>query len=158
MTWVSDPTLGLTHITVHAAPFTRRAGPATYRTGEGAPQQPPPEGPEEAVNVRAGLARLPGPKGERWVEMFRHGTLEVEVYAPRTRDPQTPHTRDEVYVVVRGMGIFVNGSTREPFGPGDLLFVPAGMTHRFEDFTDDLVMWVIFYGPEGGEAAAAGAS
>jgi hypothetical protein len=24
--------------------------------------------------------------------------------------------------------------------------------HRFEDFTDDLAVWVIFYGPEGGEA------
>jgi hypothetical protein len=29
--------------------------------------------------------------------------------------------------------------------------VPAGMTHRFESFTDDLTVWVIFYGPQGGE-------
>ena len=36
--------------------------------------------------------------------------------------------------------------------PGDLLFVPAGVVHRFEEFTDDLAVWVIFYGPEGGEA------
>ena len=28
----------------------------------------------------------------------------------------------------------------------------AGITHRFEDFSDDLVVWVLFYGPEGGEA------
>jgi hypothetical protein len=32
------------------------------------------------------------------------------------------------------------------------LFVPAGAEHRFEDFTDDLTVWVVFYGPEGGEA------
>ena len=59
---------------------------------------------------------------------------------------------DEVYVVVEGRGQFRNGDTRHPFGPGDLLFVPAGVVHRFEDFTDDLAVWVIFYGPEGGEA------
>ncbi|MGH7631710.1 MAG: cupin domain-containing protein [Gemmatimonadales bacterium] len=107
--------------------------------------------------VEQGLGRLPGPGGERSVELFRHGTLEVELYAPRDRDPQSPHRRDEVYVVVRGSGTFLNGDARGPFGPGDLLFVPAGVGHRFEGFTDDLVVWVIFYGPDGGEAHAAGA-
>ena len=69
--------------------------------------------------------------------------------APRLR---LPHTRDEVYVVVQGTGQFLNGEVRHPFGPGDLLFVPAGVVHRFESFSDDLAVWVIFYGPEGGEA------
>ena len=65
---------------------------------------------------------------------------------------ERPHTRDELYVVVSGNGEFVNGPGRHPFGPGDVLFVAAGVEHRFEDFTDDLVVWVVFYGPEGGEA------
>jgi mannose-6-phosphate isomerase-like protein (cupin superfamily) len=108
--------------------------------------------PGHRLTVSEGLARLPGPAGERWVELFRHGTLSVELYAPRGRDPQTPHTRDEVYVVVEGSGRFRNGGETHPFGPGDLLFVPAGVEHRFEDFTDDLAVWVVFYGPEGGEA------
>ena len=34
---------------------------------------------------------------------------------------------------------------------GEALFVPAGVEHRFEDFTDDFAAWVVFYGPEGGE-------
>lgn len=106
------------------------------------------------LTVEAGLTRLPGPQAERYVELFRHGTLAVELYAPRGRDPQTPHSRDEVYVVVRGSGQFVNGGVRHPFGPGDLLFVPAGAAHRFEAFSDDLVVWVLFYGPEGGEGAS----
>jgi len=101
--------------------------------------------------VPEALAKLPGPKGERWAVVFEHGTLDVEIYAPRGSDPQGPHTRDEVYVVVSGSGEFVNGQTRERFGPGDLLFVPAGVVHRFEKFTDDLRVWVVFYGPEGGE-------
>jgi mannose-6-phosphate isomerase-like protein (cupin superfamily) len=36
--------------------------------------------------------------------------------------------------------------------PGTFLFVPAGQPHRFEDFSDDLAVWVLFYGPEGGES------
>ena len=55
-------------------------------------------------------------------------------------------------MVLQGCGVFVNGDRRDPFGPGDVLFVPAGQTHRFEDFTDDFATWVIFYGPEGGES------
>jgi mannose-6-phosphate isomerase-like protein (cupin superfamily) len=54
--------------------------------------------------------------------------------------------------VIRGTGWFVCDGTRAPIGPGDLVWAPAGAVHRFEDFTDDLAVWVIFYGPEGGEA------
>ncbi len=102
--------------------------------------------------VNEAMKLLPGPGGERFAKVLGHGSMEVEVYAPRGTDPQAPHTRDELYVVVSGSGEFVNGSGRHPFGPGDVLFVPAGVEHRFEDFTDDLVVWVVFYGPEGGEA------
>ena len=106
--------------------------------------------------VSDGLSRLPGPAGERFALLFRHGTLDIELYAPRGKDPQQPHRRDEVYVVVSGSGTFLNGDQRHPFGPGDLLFVPAGVVHRFEDFTEYLVVWVVFYGPDGGEAEIAG--
>lgn len=90
---------------------------------------------------------------ERFAKVFEHGSLQVELYAPRGTDPQSPHTRDEVYLIVRGSGVFRIGETETPFGPGDFLFVPAGVAHRFERFTDDFVAWVVFYGPEGGEAA-----
>jgi mannose-6-phosphate isomerase-like protein (cupin superfamily) len=105
------------------------------------------------LTVRDALAHLPGKGGERFATLFEHGTLEVEVYAPRGTDPQQPHKRDEVYVVVTGTGTFFCDGRRESFGPGDFLFAPAGVEHRFEGFTDDLVVWVIFYGPEGGEAS-----
>ena len=106
------------------------------------------------VTVNEAKGRLPGPNGERFAKVLGYGTVEVEIYAPRGHDPQQPHTRDELYVVVSGSGEFVNGQDRHPFGPGDMLFVPAGVEHRFEDFMDDLVVWVIFYGPEGGEEDA----
>ena len=98
-----------------------------------------------------GAAALPIPGGQRSVEVISHGSMVVKYYAPRGKDEQTPHTRDELYVVARGHGTFINGDKEHHFGVGDVLFVPAGVEHRFEDFTDDFGTWVIFYGPEGGE-------
>ena len=83
--------------------------------------------------------------------VFDHGSLQVKMYRPSGKDAQKPHTRDEIYVVASGAGWFVNGSDRHPFQAGDMLFVPAGVEHRFEEFTDDFCTWVMFYGPEGGE-------
>ena len=85
-------------------------------------------------------------------ELFRHGSLTVEFYRPEGVDLQSPHSRDEIYVVAAGTGFFVNGDSRRPFEAGEVLFVPAGVEHRFEDFSDDFCTWVFFYGPEGGEA------
>jgi len=102
------------------------------------------------VHALGALERAAGPRS---VPLFRHGTLLVKYYAPRGEDPQKPHAQDEVYVVAHGTGIFFDGSVRRPFAPGDLLFAAAGITHRFEDFTDDFGVWVLFYGPDGGEKA-----
>ena len=82
---------------------------------------------------------------------WQRGELEIELYEPRAKDKQTPHSRDEVYVVVKGSGNFACVGETNPFAPGDVLFAPAGAEHRFLDFSDDLSVWVIFYGPEGGE-------
>ena len=88
------------------------------------------------LTVNAALNRIPGHRGERFVELFHHGTLSIELYAPRGTDPQQPHTRDEVYVVAQGKGQFLNGGVRHGFGPGDVLFVPAGVVHRFDVLPD----------------------
>lgn len=84
-------------------------------------------------------------------ELFKHGSLSVEIYKPQEVDLQQPHDRDEVYVIASGSGYFVNGESREAFEQGEVLFVPAGVVHRFEEFTEDFATWVFFYGPVGGE-------
>jgi mannose-6-phosphate isomerase-like protein (cupin superfamily) len=91
------------------------------------------------------LARLPGPGGERFASALERGTLTIELYAPRGDDPQRPHTRDEIYVVVRGRAQFVCDRSRRAVGVGDVLYVPAHVPHRFEDFGDDLLVWGIFF-------------
>ena len=103
------------------------------------------------LTVAQGLTSMPGPYHDQYAVLLRHGTLDVGYYAPRGIDDQTPHTRDEVYVVAEGSGWFRNGADRHRFAKGDVLFVPAGVEHRFEEFSGDLALWVVFYGPEGGE-------
>jgi len=93
----------------------------------------------------------PIPQGRRSAEIVRSGSLEVRWYAPRGTDPQTPHDRDEVYVIAAGRAAFVRGKKRVAVGANDLLFVPAGMEHRFEEMSEDFATWVLFYGPAGGE-------
>lgn len=96
----------------------------------------------------AGLSPTPGSLA---ADVFVHGTLSLEYYSPHGADAQRPHARDELYVVARGSGWFVNADVRHRFATGDALFVPAGTDHRFEDFSDDFGAWVMFYGPVGGE-------
>jgi len=69
-------------------------------------------------------------------------------------DPQKPHSRDEIYIVVQGQGNFFDGEKLYPVTPGSFIFVPAGAPHRFEKFSGDFTVWVAFYGPEGGEKPA----
>jgi oxalate decarboxylase/phosphoglucose isomerase-like protein (cupin superfamily) len=108
---------------------------------------------------RADAAKAPIPEGRRSAELITHGTMKLRYYAPEGHDPQTPHDQDEIYVVVSGSGTFALGRNeasleRQAFGPGDAIFAPAGWLHRFENFTPDFATWVVFWGPEGGEAAA----
>lgn len=97
--------------------------------------------------------------------VLRHGGLDVRWWSPQQPDPQTPHDRDELYVVVAGSGVFVRAEFGSPFAEdapslgaeqrvpvqsGDALFVPAGTAHRFEAVSPDFAAWSIFQGPEGG--------
>ena len=86
-------------------------------------------------------------------EVLRHGTMSVGLYTPQEVDNQSPHDQDEVYIVASGTGVFAMGNERMTCSPGDTFFVGAGARHHFEDFSDDLAVWVVFYGPEGGEHA-----
>ena len=61
------------------------------------------------ANALAALAHA----GGTFTKVFGHGSLEVEVYRPVRVDPQQPHDRDELYVVIAGRGWFVNGGERE---------------------------------------------
>jgi len=107
---------------------------------------------DAAIALRDAFARLANAE-QSFVSVFERGSLSVELYAPRGIDAQTPHTRDEVYVIARGSGSFACAGAHRAFVAGDVLFVAAGVEHRFVEFSDDFATWVIFYGADGGEAA-----
>ena len=109
------------------------------------------------VSLKTALARLPGTPSARYSEglpfatVMAGGTMSVEVFAPQGVDRQTPHDQDELYFVQAGTGEIVINGQRFEAAAGDAFFVAAQVEHRFENFSENFVTWVVFYGPPGGE-------
>src|SRR5262249_11234729 len=99
----------------------------------------------KVLSLAATQARIPGPAGEHAVAVWKRGSLDVALSIPQRPIQQSPHEQDEIYVVIRGRGILFHDGKRNAFEPGDLLFVAAGVEHQFEDISNDLAVWRIFY-------------
>jgi mannose-6-phosphate isomerase-like protein (cupin superfamily) len=78
--------------------------------------------------------------------MLQHGHMRVEYYAPRGEDLQTPHLQDELYIICSGSADLERNGETLNCKVHDVLFVPAGMPHRFINISHDFSTWVIFYG------------
>lgn len=59
-------------------------------------------------------------------------------------DPQKPHTEDEVYYVVSGRASIRVGEEDRPVEPGTVVYVPAGVEHRFHSISEELSLLVFF--------------
>ena len=109
------------------------------------------------ASIHQALTRLPAdqtkiyPKGAPFVSMMAGGTMSVEVFAPKDADLQQPHAQDELYFIHSGTAHIVINAQRFDAASGDAFFVAAGVAHQFENFSNDFVTWVVFYGPPGGE-------
>jgi mannose-6-phosphate isomerase-like protein (cupin superfamily) len=103
------------------------------------------------IHLADAHSRIRGPAGEHSVSVLQRGSLKLKLSRPVPPNRQTPHAQDEIYVIIRGRGVLFHDGKRDAFEPGDAIFVAAGTEHRFEDFGDDLAVWVVFYGPPGGE-------
>jgi mannose-6-phosphate isomerase-like protein (cupin superfamily) len=105
------------------------------------------------ISIEEAVQRLDKEVQNRFTVLMKHGTMSIEYYAPKNSDLQRPHQQDEIYIIASGNSIFFRDGESAQCKPGDILFVPAKMEHRFENFSDDFATWVIFYGKEGGEAS-----
>lgn len=81
-----------------------------------------------------------------YLEFLRVPSLSMGLYALAAGgvDPQKPHTEDEVYYVVKGRASIVVGEEDYPVEVGSVVFVKAGVEHRFHDIGEDLEVLVFF--------------
>lgn len=97
------------------------------------------------------LSKLPLPANDKWKEgvwftnAFTKGEFELEFFAPRGKDYQTPHDKDEFYIIVGGTAQLDQNGEMIDCHIGDAIFVPAGEPHHFEKISDDFAVWVIFF-------------
>ena len=105
------------------------------------------------IDLIASAATLAA-SGQASVALFQHGDANLLLFVPSDQDTQQAHKRDEIYVIQAGQGIFKRGEETVRFAAGDVLFVPAGVPHRFASFSAEFKAWVLFFGPDGGTKSA----
>ena len=98
--------------------------------------------PPVTLSAARALPITPG----RSAEVFVDGDLEIRFAGRPTNGPQTPHLRDEIYVVTSGTARYRVEDKVTDVGPGDLLFCAAHTPHGFEGNSEDFTVWVMFYG------------
>jgi len=84
--------------------------------------------------------------GKRYLEFLRIPAMSAGLYTLPSggADSQLPHKEDELYYVVRGTARMQAGSEDQAVGEGSVIFVAAGVKHRFYDITEELAVLVFF--------------
>ena len=84
--------------------------------------------------------------GQAYHEFFRIPAMSAGVYVLRagTPDLQSPHQQDELYYVVAGRAHMQVAEEHREVSPGSVIFVEAGVEHRFYDIAEDLDLLVFF--------------
>jgi len=92
--------------------------------------------------------------GRSYHEFKRVPDLSAGIYTldAGAIDPQQPHREDELYYVVAGRAVVTVGDETRPIVPGSVIFVGAGVPHRFHDIAERLELLVMF-GPAEGDRA-----
>jgi mannose-6-phosphate isomerase-like protein (cupin superfamily) len=85
-------------------------------------------------------------EGRPYLEFIRVPGMSVGLYvlAPGATDRQQPHAEDEVYHVVAGRARIRVADEVAPVAPGSVVFVAAGVPHRFEEIEEELRAVVLF--------------
>lgn len=92
------------------------------------------------------LARERERTGRAYLSFLERPSLSAGLYelAAGAEDRQTPHERDEVYHVLAGRARLVVGGDDVPVRPGSVVYVAAGVEHRFHAIEEDLRVLVMF--------------
>jgi quercetin dioxygenase-like cupin family protein len=81
-----------------------------------------------------------------YLEFLRVPSLSVGLYVlpADSADPQQPHSEDEVYYVVSGNAQIRVGAEERAVAAGSVVFVAAGVEHRFHSISEELRVLVFF--------------
>ena len=92
------------------------------------------------------LERKRGKAGKSYLEFLRVPPMSAGVYTLPAGgvDSQKPHREDEMYYVVRGRARMRAGQENRAVRQGSVIFVAAGVEHRFYDIEEELVVLVFF--------------
>jgi mannose-6-phosphate isomerase-like protein (cupin superfamily) len=84
--------------------------------------------------------------GRAYLEFLKVPDLSVGLYVltPGQPDLQHPHTEDEVYCVLAGAARITVGDEVRDVRTGSIVFVAAGVPHRFHDIAEELRLLVAF--------------
>lgn len=84
--------------------------------------------------------------GHAYREFLRVPSMSAGVYTlgAGAIDTQSPHREDEVYYVVRGRARMRAGAEDRIVVQGTVIFVAAGVEHRFYDIVEELSVLVLF--------------
>jgi len=84
--------------------------------------------------------------GKLYREFLRVPAMSAGLYVlpAGATDPQRPHHEDEMYYVIRGRAHFQAGDGDREVAAGSVLFVAAGVAHRFYDIAEELAVLVFF--------------
>jgi mannose-6-phosphate isomerase-like protein (cupin superfamily) len=85
-------------------------------------------------------------KKDMYFQFLSEKRLSVGLYRLRVgeNDPQNPHTEDEVYYVIHGSASIRVGAETQKVKQGSIIYVAAGMAHKFYDIGEDLELFVFF--------------
>ena len=92
------------------------------------------------------LTDLRQKSGKRYFEFLRIPAMSAGIYtlAAGTTDAQSPHKEDELYYVARGRARMKAGNEDHAVATGSVIFVAAGVEHRFYDIEEELTALVFF--------------
>ena len=88
--------------------------------------------------------------GSPYNEFLRRRGMSLGLYVlpVGAEDKQTPHSADEVYIVLQGRGRLRVVDEEVEVGPGAVISVDHGEDHQFVEVTEDLHMLVVFAPPD----------
>jgi mannose-6-phosphate isomerase-like protein (cupin superfamily) len=93
-----------------------------------------------------------------YLEFLRVPALSVGLYALEAGavDGQSPHSEDEIYVVMTGRARISVGAEVRAVGPGSVVYVAATVPHSFHEITERLEILVVFAPAEDSLAQTSG--